>query len=56
MTVPLLICTVFLAVLFTFEGAWYLADVAAKERELVRYERIEHPRRLTSDCYLDVLG
>lgn len=54
--VPLLICTVFFAVLFTFEIAWYWAGVAEQEQEVSRYEHVEHPRRHTSDCYLDVLG
>jgi len=54
--VPLIICTVFFSVLFIFEGAWYLADAAAKERELDRFHAVEHPRRLTSDLYLDMLG
>lgn len=53
---PLIICTVFFCTLFIFEGAWYLAGVAAKEHELARFERTEHPRRLTSDLYLDMLG
>lgn len=53
---PLIICAGFFVVLFTFEAAWYLAGAAEKEREAVRYERIEHPRRPTSDRYLDVLG
>ena len=53
---PLIICTVFFAVLFTFEIAWYWAGVAEREREVIRYERNEHPRRPTSDRYLDVLG
>jgi len=54
--VPLIICTVFFAVLFMLEGAWHLAGVAAKERELERFQAVEHPRRLTSDLYLDMLG
>ena len=53
---PLIICIAFFAVLFIFEGAWYLAGVAVKERELDRFHAIEHPRRLTSDLYLDMLG
>ena len=53
---PLMICTAFFAVLFTLEGAWYLADAAAKERELDRFHSVEHPRRMTSDLYLDILG
>jgi len=54
--VPLIICTVFFTALFIFEGAWYLADAAMKEHELDRFQAIEHPRRLTSDIYLDMLG
>lgn len=53
---PLIICTAFFAALFIFEGAWHLAGVAAKEHELARFQAIEHPRRLTSDLYLDMLG
>ena len=53
---PLIICAVFFAALFAFEIAWYWAGVAEQERAVDRYEHVEHPRRLTSDCYLDVLG
>ena len=53
---PLIICTAFFAILFLVEGAWHLAGVAVKERELDRFQAIEHPRRLTSDLYLDMLG
>ncbi|MCI6587702.1 MAG: hypothetical protein MSD70_02310 [Clostridiales bacterium] len=53
---PLLICAVFFAALFTFEIAWYYAGVAEQEQEVDRYEHVEHPRRPTSDRYLDVLG
>ena len=53
---PLIICTVFFAALFIVEGAWHLACVAAKERELDRFQAVEHPRRMTSDLYLDILG
>ena len=53
---PLIIFTAFFAILFLFEGALYLADVAAKERELDRFQAVEHPRRMTSDLYLDMLG
>ena len=53
---PLLICAVFFAALFTFEIASYWAGVAEQEREVTRYEHVEHPRRPTSDRYLDVLG
>ena len=53
---PLMICTVFFTALFAFELAWYWAGLAAQERAILRYERAEHPRRLTSDRYLDMLG
>ncbi len=53
---PLIICTCFFAALFIAEGAWYLAGAAVKERELDRFHAVEHPRRLTSDQYLDMLG
>ena len=53
---PLIISVAFFAVLFFIEGAWYLAGITAKERELDRYHATEHPRRLTSDLYLDMLG
>lgn len=53
---PLMICIVFFAALFILEGAWHLAGIAAKEHELDRFQAIEHPRRLTSDLYLDMLG
>ena len=53
---PLIITIVFFIALFFFEGAYYLAGIAAKERELARFHAVEHPRRMTSDCYLDMLG
>ena len=53
---PLILCTCFFAALFIFEGAWYWAGAAAKEHELDRFQAVEHPRRLTSDLYLDMLG
>ena len=51
-----MICILFFAVLFLVEGAWYLASQAEREHELDRFHAIEHPRRLTSDLYLDMLG
>ena len=53
---PLIICTLFFVVLFIFEGAWHLAGIAVRERELDRFHAVEHPRRMTSDLYLDMLG
>lgn len=53
---PLIICTVFFIALFSCEGFWYLACSSRKEDELRRYQAVEHPRRPTSDRYLDLLG
>ena len=53
---PLIISIAFFAVLFFFEGALYLAGITAKEREIARFHAVEHPRRMTSDLYLDMLG
>ena len=53
---PLIICTVFFSTLFIFEGALYLAEISANKRELDRFQAVEHPRRLTSNLYLDTLG
>jgi len=54
--VPLLIFTVFFTLLFSVEYCWHLAGIAEEEWALKRYEAFEHPRRLTSDRYLDWLG
>ena len=51
---PLIICMTFFAVLFSCEALWFMC---AREREasaLRRYQDVEHPRRRTSDCYLDL--
>lgn len=53
---PLVIVTVFFVVLFIGEGFWHLATVAEQERSLHRYQAVEHPRRRTSDRYLDWLS
>ena len=53
---PLVIVTVFFIVLFMSEGFWYLATIAEQDRQLRRYQDVEHPRRHTSDGYLDLLG
>lgn len=52
---PLVICSIFFALLFSVEYCWHLACVAEEEWALKRYEAFEHPRRLTTDCYLDWL-
>ena len=42
---PLVVCTVFFILLFSYEGFWF-SDKAAKEaRQLRRYNEVEHPRR-----------
>ena len=53
---PLVIVTVFFILLFAGEGFWYLASLAEQDRQLRRYQAVEHPRRSTSDRYLDLLG
>lgn len=53
---PLVICTLFFIALFSCEGFWHLACVAERECELRRYQAVEHPRRATSDRYLDLFG
>ena len=50
---PLVVCTVFFILLFSYEGFWF-SDKAAKEaRQLRRYNEGEHPRRNRNDSYLD---
>ena len=51
---PLLIFAGFFAALFLFEIAWYLAGAAAREREMARYQRVEHPRRPAGSRYFDM--
>ncbi len=53
---PLLICIVLCLILFYLEGCYYVALICKEERELRRYHAVEHPRRMTSDQYLDRLG
>lgn len=53
---PLIICTIFFVVLFSCEALWFACADAEKERALRRYQAVEHPRRMTSDRYLDLLG
>lgn len=53
---PLVIVSVFVAVLFSGEFFWYLAGLTEQERRLHRYESVEHPDHHTSDAYLDRLG
>jgi len=53
---PLIICTVFFALLFFCEIIWSQICTTRRERELCRYEHIEHPRRMTSDRYIDLFS
>ena len=53
---PLIICMTFFAVLFGLEALWFACAAEEKKSELRRYHAVEHPRRMTSDCYLDMLG
>ena len=52
---PLIVCAVVFAVLFSFEGFWHLSDEILRRKEIDRYQSVEHPRRRTSDAYLDLL-
>jgi len=53
---PLIICMTFFAVLFAGEALWFASAAEEKRNELCRYQAVEHPRRMTSDRYLDLLG
>ncbi|MBQ7785486.1 MAG: hypothetical protein IJ381_04990 [Clostridia bacterium] len=53
---PLILCAIFFAILFSLEGCCYVSSICKKEKELIRYQAVEHPRRRTSDRYLDLLG
>lgn len=50
---PLIVCTIFFIILFSYEGFWFSAKAALEARKLQRYQEIEHPRCNRSDCYLD---
>ena len=52
---PLIVCAIIFLVLFSFEGFWRLSDEILSRKELDRYQSVEHPRRRTSDAYLDLL-
>jgi len=53
---PLLIFTLFFAVIFLLEGCFYISDSIMKEKALSRYQAVEHPRHRTPDRYIDLLG
>lgn len=50
---PLVVCTIFFIVLFSYEGFWFSAKAAMEAKKLRRYEEVEHPRLNRSDLYLD---
>jgi len=50
---PLIICTIFFVLLFACEIAWSEIMTTRREREMCRYQRVEHPRRITKDSYID---
>jgi len=53
---PLIICTIFFVLLFTCEIVWFQVRSTQRKYELSRYQQVEHPRRLTSDRYIDLLS
>lgn len=53
---PLMIVTALFVLLFSIEGLWHIACRCREEDALRRYHSYEHPRRRTSDRYLDLLG
>lgn len=53
---PLIICMTFFAALFSVEALWFVCADERKASELRRYQAVEHPRRMTSDRYLDLFG
>ena len=53
---PLIICTMFFLLLFSCEIIWFEIATTRKEREMHRYQHIEHPRRITGDSYIDLFS
>lgn len=53
---PLIICMSFFALLFIGEALWFACAAEERKHELRRYQAVEHPSRITSDRYLDLLG
>ncbi|MBQ7887965.1 MAG: hypothetical protein IJ313_13910 [Clostridia bacterium] len=53
---PLIITLMCFGILFALEACGEIAARFYGERELSRYERVEHPRKKHSDGYLDKLG
>ena len=53
---PLIICTIFFILLFACELVHFEIITTRKEREMCRYQRVEHPRRTTGDRYIDLFS
>ena len=53
---PLIICSIFFILLFACEGVFFQIQAMRKANELCRYQRVEHPRRITSDSYIDLFS
>ena len=46
----------FFILLFSCEMIWFEILTTRREREMRRYQRIEHPRRATGDNYIDLFS
>ena len=55
-SLPLIICTMFFLLLFACEIIWLEIITTRREREMRRYQRVEHPRRATVDSYIDLFS
>jgi len=50
---PLIICTIFFILLFACEIVCFEITATRREREMLRYQQVEHPRRAAGDSYID---
>ena len=53
---PLIICTIFFVLLFACEIICFEIASTRREREMRRYQRVEHPRRAAGDSYIDLFS
>ena len=53
---PLIICTIFFVLLFACEIICFDIASTRREREMRRYQRVEHPRRAAGDSYIDLFS
>ena len=53
---PLIICTMFFLLLFACEIIWFEIMSTRREREMRRYQRVEHPRHAAGDSYIDLFS